>query len=600
MAEKKTTALLFKMLEYARPYWKFMILTVISVVMVSAAQLAAPMLVRKMVAIVTSADIMLVHKALVIGVWLSLVYLIKSLCQGFRTYFSHRAAWDFVSDIRIKLYTHIQGLSLGFFHNRQVGQLLSRVVNDPSYLEVLIAHVIPDIIVNFVLLFGILVLLFIINPVLAGISMLFLPLIFITIYRYSKIVRPLFKQSQQSLSELSAVVAEDISGIREIQAFNKQTREKNRVSDYSEKYADRVMFALTKGAIYHPQIDFMNNLTSAVVLAAGGILAAYGKIDAADLVAFVLYLGLFQGPVSTLGRLNEDFQTAMASIERIDEVLNIHSNVQELPNALEVDALKGEVKFEHVDFAYVEDSDVLRDVNFDLKPGKMIAIVGPTGAGKSTIANLMMRFYDTDKGKIFLDGNDIREYSLKTIRDNISIVMQDIFLFNGSVAENIAYGVDDPSREEIIKAAEMAKAADFIREMPEGFDTLIGERGVKLSGGQKQRLSIARALLRNTPILILDEATAAVDMYTERLIQQAIDEVIRDRSTVVIAHRLTTIMNADEILYLQGGRITERGTHDQLLSAQGAYAMLWRQAEMSDSRTDLEWEERICSNISQQ
>lgn len=583
MAEKKTTFLLLKMLKLAKPYWKFMVMTVISVIMISLSQLVAPMLIRKMISLVTTADIMLVRKALNIGIWLALSYLIKSLFQGFRTYFSHRAAWDFVSDVRIKLYSHIQELSLGFFHNRQVGQLLSRVVNDPAHLELLIAHVVPDIIVNFVLLTGIIILLFFINPILAAISMLFLPLIFLSIYRYSKIVRPMFKESQQSLSELSAVVAENISGIREIQAFNRQFKETNKTAEYSKKYTSKIMNALTKGAIYHPQIDFLNNLTSAVVIASGGVLAAYGRVDAADIVAFMLYLGLLQGPVSVLGRLNEDFQTAMASIERIDEIMDIRSNVVEMRDAITPDRLIGRVKFDHVDFSYIEDSDVLNDVSFDLKPGKMIAIVGPTGAGKSTIANLMMRFYDADNGKIILDGKDIKEYSLKSIRDNISIVMQDIFLFNGTVAENIAYGLDNPSKEDVLRAADMAKATEFIREMPEGFETIIGERGVKLSGGQKQRLSIARALLKDSPILILDEATAAVDTYTERLIQMAIDELIRDRSTVVIAHRLSTIMHADEIIYLHNGMITERGTHEQLLSAQGAYASLWKQAEKSSS-----------------
>lgn len=573
-----------EMLKIARPYWHFMVLTVISVVLISVSQLIAPMIVRELISIITRMDSEIVNKSIRLGLALALTYLAKSLFQGFRTYFSHKAAWDFVSDVRIMLYKHIQELSLSFFHNRQVGQLMSRVINDPANLEVLIAHVIPDIIVNFVLLIGIIILLFVINPLLAAISLLFLPLIFWSIYKYSLVVRPLFKQSQQSLSELNAVVAEDISGIREIQAFNKQRIESNRVSKFSVEYAKIIMLALTKGAIYHPRIEFFNNLTTAVVLAGGGILAASGNIDVADLVAFMLYLGLLQAPVSALGRLNEDFQTAMASIERFQEIISVKSDVKENVDAIVAENIKGSLEFCDVSFSYIEDADVLKNVSFSLEPGKMIAIVGPTGAGKTTIANLLLRFYDYEQGKIYLDGIDLKDYSLQTIRDNVSIVMQDIFLFNGTIAENIAYGAKNPGIDDIIKAAKMARAAEFIEEMQNGFDTLIGERGVKLSGGQKQRISIARALLRNSPILILDEATAAVDMNTERKIQEAIDEVIKDRSTIVIAHRLSTIMNADEILYLEDGKIAERGTHDELIEKNGSYASLWYQSLKIDKK----------------
>lgn len=589
--KRGTGELLKSMLRLARPYWKFMGVTVFSVVMISALQLSAPMVVRRMVGLITDFSAGrglsphdLINSSIWLGVILAAIYLGASVFQGCRVYFAHRAAWSFVSDIRIRLYRHIQDLSLGFFHNRQVGQLMSRVVNDPANLEVLIAHVVPDIVVNIVLLVGIIVLLFFINPILAGISMVFLPLIFFSIYQYSTIVRPMFKKSQQSLSELNAVVAEDLSGIREIQAFNQQDRESGRVTTFSESYSKKVMEALTKGALYHPRIEFLNNLTTAVVLSCGGILAAMGKVQVADLIAFMLYLGLLQSPVSTMGRLNEDFQNAMASIERCEELLAIHSNVKEPGNPVEKSRLQGDVVFDHVSFSYIEDSDVLKDVSFTVTPGRMIAIVGPTGAGKSTIANLLMRFYDCDQGEVTLDGRNIKEYRLANIRDAVSIVMQDIFLFNGTVAENIAYGVSHATMEEIEDAARMARAEDFILEMPQGYDTIIGERGVKLSGGQKQRISIARALLRDTPILILDEATAAVDMNTEKKIQSAIQEVTRDRSTIVIAHRLSTIMNADEILYLDNGLIIERGTHRELLAKDGYYAALWRQTDLPEAK----------------
>ncbi len=583
--KRGTLSLIKDMLRQARPYWKYMGITVFSVVMVSALQLAGPMIIRKIIALITdyssgtgpSAEA-LVRSCVLLGTALAAVYLCASVFQGCRSYFAHRAAWYFVSDMRIRIYRHIQELSLGFFHNRQTGQLLSRVVNDPATLEMLIAHVVPDIIVNLALLLGVIFLLFVMNPILAGISMAFLPLIFYSIYQYAFLVRPMFKKSQQVLSELNGVVAENLNGMREIQAFNQQEKETGRVADSSRIYTVKVMDALTKGAIYHPRIEFLNNLATAAVLVSGGLLAAAGKVQVADIIAFMLYLGLLQGPVSAMGRLNEDLQTSMAGIERCEELLSIHSNVKEAEHPLEDVKLRGEVAFDRVSFSYIEDSDVLRDVSFTVAPGRMVAIVGPTGAGKSTIANLLMRFYDCDQGAVMLDGRNIREYRLKDIRNGVSIVMQDIFLFNGTVADNIAYGVKNASPEQIRKAAQMARAEDFILEMPQGYETLIGERGVKLSGGQKQRISIARALLRNMPILILDEATAAVDMNTEKKIQSAIQEVTRDRSTIVIAHRLSTVMNADEILYLDNGTILERGTHRQLLEKNGYYAALWRQA----------------------
>lgn len=570
------------MLRLAKPYWKYMALTVLSVTTLSGAQLAAPMVIREMIRLITAGVPDLVSQSVRFGVILAGIYLLMSVCQGCRIYFAHVAAWNFVSDVRIRVYKHIQDLSLDFFHNRQTGQLLSRIVNDPDSLEGLIAHVVPDMIVNCVLLTGVILLLFVVNPILAGISMIFLPFIFLSIFQYSTIVRPMFKKSQQALSELNAVVAEDLSGIREIQAFNRQEREAGRVTDSSVLFSQKSIHALTKGAYYHPRIEFFNNLATAMVLACGGILAVSGKIQVADLVAFMLYLGLLQGPVAALGRLNEDFQNSMAAVERVDELLKFKTNVLEPDQPLASGRMKGNVEFNHVGFSYTEDSDVLKEVSFSLKPGKMLAVVGPTGAGKSTIANLLMRFYDCEQGEILLDGQNIRKYRLADIRNNVSIVMQDIFLFNGTIAENIAYGTDDPSMEAIKNAARMARAEEFIFEMPQGYDTIIGERGVRLSGGQKQRISIARALLRDTPVLILDEATAAVDMHTEKKIQEAIAEVTRDRSTIVIAHRLSTIMHADEILYLDNGMVRERGTHEELLSSNGYYSSLWKQIEYDE------------------
>lgn len=505
------------------------------------------------------------------------LYLVTALCGGARTYFAHKSAWNFVSDMRIRVYDHLQGLSLGYFHDRQVGQLISRTINDPANLEMLIAHVVPDLIINSVLLIGIFTLLFVLNPLLALISLTFMPFLAISLYQYATSVRPLFKRTQQSLAELTAATSENYSGIREIQAFNRQDMGSGRIEHSARDFTVKMMNALTKSALYHPRIELFNNLTTALVMGAGGVLAATSRVAVEDLVAFLMYLALLHGPVAALGRMNEDLQTSLASIERIDEILSEEPLVKESVGAADPGRMQGRVEFQNVSFSYVEDMEVLRNVSFVVEPGRMVALVGPTGAGKTTVASLLMRFYEPPEGRILLDGHPLDNLTTRSIRNNVSIVMQDIFLFNGTVAENIAYGVLHATQEEIERAARMARAHDFIVDMQDGYDTIIGERGVKLSGGQKQRISIARALLRDTPVLLLDEATAAVDMQTEKLIQEAIDQVVRDRATIVIAHRLSTIRNADEILVLDKGAIIERGTHDDLLALAGAYAKLWKQ-----------------------
>ncbi|NLN45675.1 MAG: ABC transporter ATP-binding protein [Clostridiaceae bacterium] len=565
------------MLLLARPYWKFMLVTLVVILVMTAAQLVTPMVVREITGLIREKSPDLIRQSIRLGLLLAGLYLVTALCGGARTYFAHKSAWNFVSDMRIRVYDHLQGLSLGYFHDRQVGQLISRTINDPANLEMLIAHVVPDLIINSVLLIGIFTLLFVLNPLLALISLTFMPFLAISLYQYATSVRPLFKRTQQSLAELTAATSENYSGIREIQAFNRQDMGSGRIEHSARDFTVKMMNALTKSALYHPRIELFNNLTTALVMGAGGVLAATGRVAVEDLVAFLMYLALLHGPVSALGRMNEDLQTSLASIERIDEILSEEPLVKEAAGAADPGRMQGRVEFQDVSFSYVEDMEVLRNVSFVVEPGRMVALVGPTGAGKTTVASLLMRFYEPPEGRILLDGHPLDNLTTRSIRNNVSIVMQDIFLFNGSVAENIAYGVLHATQEEIEQAARMARAHDFIADMHDGYDTIIGERGVKLSGGQKQRISIARALLRDTPVLLLDEATAAVDMQTEKLIQEAIDQVVRDRATIVIAHRLSTIRNADEILVLDKGAIIERGTHNDLLALGGAYAKLWKQ-----------------------
>ncbi|MDD5603738.1 MAG: ABC transporter ATP-binding protein, partial [Eubacteriales bacterium] len=495
--------------------------------------------------------------------------------QFVRIYVTHLAAWNFVSDMRVRVYDHLQKLSLRFFSDRQTGQLMSRTGNDTAIMENLIAHAIPDMIINILLLLGVAVMLFVLNTWLALFSLVTFPFLIFSVIHFARKVQPKFRMAQQCLAEFNAVLHDNITGVREIQAFNQQEREYGKVLESSLTHVKAVFKALPHIAGYHPSITFFSNIGVVFVIAAGGYLASQGRIPAEDIVAFILYLNIFYQPVSVLGRVNEDLQNALAGAGRTFEILDIEPDIKEKAGAQDLKTEGGGIRFENVSFGYINEMDVLREIDLDISPGEMVALVGPTGVGKTTFISLLSRYYDPDEGRILIDGQDIRDVTLKSLRDNISVVHQDIFLFNGTVAENIAYGVGSASHEDIVRAATVARAHEFILQMENGYDTQIGERGVRLSGGQKQRLSIARAVLRDSPILLLDEATASVDTETEMLIHEAIDQVIKDRTTIIIAHRLSSIKKADKIVVLSEGRIAETGRHEDLLRENGIYKKLY-------------------------
>lgn len=499
------------------------------------------------------------------------LYLLRVLFRFLSNYLAHRAAWYLVGDLRSRLYDKLQCLDLSFFHDKQTGDLMSRVVNDTRDFELLYAHMIPDIITNLVTFVGVLVILLTINWKLALITCCPIPLILISGVIFAKIVRPYFKASQKVMGELNAQLQDSLSGLHEIQAFGQEEYEGERVRQKSLEQVVAMLRALRASAIFHPCVELLSSTGTVLVVFFGGYLAYKGQITVADIVAFVLYLSLFYAPVSGLANLLESLQQSLAGAERVTLILDTPSAIQNAKDAKPLENVKGALTFDDVTFHYENQIPVLKHVSFSCDPGMMVALVGPTGVGKTTATQLISRFYDPIEGRILIDGQDIKTVTLESLRHNISPVLQDTFLFNGTIAENIGYARPDATREEIEAAAKAAHIHEDILHMPDKYETQVGERGLRLSGGQKQRVAIARAILRNSPIIVLDEATASVDVATEQQIQKAIGELAGKRTIIAIAHRLSTIMNADLILVIHDGEIAERGTHAELMEKKGIY-----------------------------
>lgn len=537
----------------------------------AGANLLPPLMIAKVIEWTTegggSADELLVLSAGLLG-----VYLLRGITRYGYGRFSHQAAYATLDDLMVRTYRHVQGLPHRFFSRERTGNLISRSINDIEAVEDFIAHGVPETTLAVVIPVAMAAVLVSIDPELALITLAPIPVAALLIYRFVAKVRVMWRQVRSTLSDLVARVHDNYAGIRVIKAFVQEEAAIRRVEHHSARFRDASIQANSTSLMPAGIVEAAGGIGIVLVIWAGGSAALGGRISVAELFVFIVYLGHIYQPFLQLASINDVLQKAAVSTDRVFQLLAIQPDIVDAPDAVSPDAATWDVALRDVTFAYDEaDGPVLHNVSFDIPAGQVVAVVGPTGAGKTTVSHLLPRYYDPQDGAVCIGGHDVRTVPLAWVRGHIAAVDQDVFLFHGSVADNIRFGRPDATDDELHAAADAANATEFIEQLPEGYDTLIGERGVRLSGGQKQRLAIARALLRDSPILILDEATSAVDTHTELLIQEALTRLMAQRTTLVIAHRLSTVRHADRIVVLEAGRVVETGRHDELLERGGAY-----------------------------
>lgn len=562
-----------KFINYYKPHWKLFTLDIISALLISVADLIYPMVTRNFINnIIPNKEIGLIFQ---FGLFLVALYLVRMLLEYIVGYYGHVLGVRMEYDMRKDIFAHVQKLSFNYYDNTKTGHLMSRIVNDLLDISEIAHHGPEDLFISTIRIVGAFTLLMFINVELTLIVFAIVPFMFLFMIIYNKKLKKVFGKLRESVADINGNVEDSISGIRVVKSFTNESYEIDKFNRGNDRYKRIRASAVRHIGIFDAVIHFFSNLAIVITLVAGGYFVSVGRINIGDLVAYLIYIALFLEPLRILARFIEQYQLGMAGFRRFVEILNTEPDIKDKENAVVLSNVEGKVELKDVTFRYNNEAEVLTNVNLTVNPGETIAIVGASGAGKTTLSNLLPRFYDVDDGSIKIDNIDIRDVTQDSLRRNIGIVQQDVFLFSGTIKENVMYGNIDATDEEIIKATKAANAHDFILEMPDGYNTYIGERGVKLSGGQKQRISIARMFLKNPSVLILDEATSSLDNQSEAIIQQSIEKLTENRTTFIIAHRLGTIRNAERIIVLSDNGIDEDGPHKELIAKKGTYYKLY-------------------------